>query len=96
MSTKELISIKQVQIHHNLDDSFIESVESYQLIEFVSKKSDKFIYEDQLPVLEQIIRLHYELEVNMEGIDVITQMIKRMNNLNETIVQLKNKLRLYE
>ncbi|MFV0590017.1 MAG: chaperone modulator CbpM [Draconibacterium sp.] len=96
MTSNELVSIKQVKIHHNLDDGFMERVESCQLIEFVFKESEKFMYVEQLPVLEQIIRLHFDLQVNMEGIDVITQMLKRMDKLQQTIQHLENRLRLYE
>lgn len=96
MGNNELISIKKIIVHHNLDETFIENLESYQLIQFVVDDTDKYVNEEQLPVLEQIIRLHYDLHINMEGIDVITQMIGRMETMQQTIQQLENKLRLYE
>ncbi|MBK7468124.1 MAG: MerR family transcriptional regulator [Saprospiraceae bacterium] len=83
-------------IHHNLDETFIENLETYQLIKFVVHDTDKYLLEEQLPVLEQIIRLHYDLQINMEGIDVITHMLGRMENMQQTIQQLEKKLRLYE
>ncbi|WP_028891854.1 chaperone modulator CbpM [Tenacibaculum sp. 47A_GOM-205m] len=96
MSDKELISVQKVIIHHNLDEHFIESIESFQLIEFVVKGSDRYLYTEQLPTLEKIIRLYYDLEVNMEGIDVINNMLDRMDHMHKTIQQLENKLKLYE
>jgi len=96
MSDKELISIQKVIVHHNLDEQFIESIESFQLIEFVVKDSNKYVYTEQLPILEKIIRLHYDLEVNMQGIDVINNMLDRMDSMHKTIQQLENKLKLYE
>ena len=96
MSNKELISIQKVIVHHNLDEQFIESIESFQLIEFVVKDTDKYVYVEQLPTLEKIIRLYYDLEVNMEGIDVINNMLDRMDMMRKTIQQLENKLKLYE
>ncbi len=96
MSNKELISIQKVIVHHNLDEQFIESIESFQLIEFVVKDTDKYVYVDQLPTLEKIIRLYYDLEVNMQGIDVINNMLDRMDMMRKTIQQLENKLKLYE
>ncbi|WGH76025.1 chaperone modulator CbpM [Tenacibaculum tangerinum] len=96
MSDKELISIQKVMVHHHLDEQFIESVESFQLLEFVVKDSNKYVYTEQLPVLEKIIRLHYDLEVNMQGIDVINNMLDRMDAMHTTIQQLENKLKRYE
>ncbi|WP_428741090.1 chaperone modulator CbpM [Tenacibaculum sp.] len=96
MNDKELISIQKVIIHHNLDEQFIESIESFQLIEFVVKDSDRYVYIEQLPTLEKIIRLYYDLEVNMQGIDVINNMLDRMDAMHRTIQQLQNKLKLYE
>ncbi|MBU3122351.1 chaperone modulator CbpM [Sinomicrobium sp. 2019215] len=83
-------------IHHDLDEAFIRNLETYQLVEFVVKDTDRYVYVRQLPRLEQIIRLHYVLEINMEGIDVIRHMIDRMENMHRTIQQLKNRLSLYE
>ncbi|MEE3999204.1 chaperone modulator CbpM [Tenacibaculum sp. FZY0031] len=96
MNDKELISIQKVIVHHNLDEQFIESIESFQLIEFVVKDSNKYLYIEQLPVLEKIIRLYYDLEVNMQGIDVINNMLDRMDSMHKTIQQLENKLKRYE
>nr|WP_299036065.1 chaperone modulator CbpM [uncultured Tenacibaculum sp.] len=96
MSNKELISIQKVIVHHNLDEQFIESIESFQLIEFVVKDTNKYVYVEQLPTLEKIIRLYYDLEVNMQGIDVINNMLDRMDMMRKTIQQLENKLKLYE
>ncbi|CAM1364528.1 putative MerR family transcriptional regulator [Tenacibaculum litoreum] len=96
MSDKELISVQKVIVHHNLDEQFIESIESFQLIEFIVKDSNKYLHTEQLPILEKIIRLHYDLEVNMQGIDVINNMLDRMDSMHKTIQQLENKLKLYE
>jgi hypothetical protein len=96
MSDKELISVQKVIVHHNLDEQFIESIESFQLIDFIVKDSNKYLHTEQLPILEKIIRLHYDLEVNMQGIDVINNMLDRMDSMHKTIQQLENKLKLYE
>ncbi|MDP2542103.1 MerR family transcriptional regulator [Tenacibaculum discolor] len=96
MGNTELISVQKVIVHHNLDEQFIESIESFQLIEFVVKDSNKYLHTEQLPILEKIIRLHYDLEVNMQGIDVINNMLDRMDSMHKTIKQLENKLKLYE
>ena len=46
--------------------------------------------------LEKFIRLYYELDINLEGIETITHLLQRINSLQDEIIILKNRLRLYE
>ncbi|UNY97928.1 chaperone modulator CbpM [Zhouia spongiae] len=96
MESHQLINTETLIIHHGLDKTFIDDLHFYGLIDFVEKDHNRFIYEDQLPVLEQLIRLYYDLEINMQGIDVIKNMIRKMDEMHHTIQLLKNKLDLYE
>ena len=43
-----------------------------------------------------MVRLHYDLEINMEGIDAITHLLKKLQTMQDEISVLKNKLRVYE
>ena len=56
----------------------------------------KFIAESQLPKFEKVVRLHYDLQINFEGIDVIANLLERINRIQEENTILKNRLRLYE
>ena len=51
---------------------------------------------EQLTDLEKYTRLHYELEINPEGIEAITYLLQRMTQMEEELQVLKAKLRLYE
>ncbi len=51
---------------------------------------------DKLKDLEKFIRLHYELDINTEGIDAIAQLLNRVENMQDEITRLKNRLRFYE
>ncbi|MCB9201911.1 MAG: MerR family transcriptional regulator [Flavobacteriales bacterium] len=96
MESKELINIKSIILYHKVDEDFISQVESFQLIDIIIKDTDKYIHTKQLPVLERVIRLHYELKVNMEGIDVIGNMMDKMEDMKERIRKLECRLKLYE
>ena len=43
-----------------------------------------------------MIRLHNELNVNIEGIDVVFNLLEKEKELREELNALKNKLKLYE
>ena len=39
--------------------------------------------------------LHYDLDINLEGIDAIYNLIKKIESLNEHILELRNKLKRF-
>jgi hypothetical protein len=49
-----------------------------------------------LHILEKIVRLYYDLDINIEGIDAVINLLQRMEDMQHEIVLLKNRLRLYE
>jgi len=96
MQTENLISINEFCINHNIEISFIRSLHQTGLIEITTIEEKFFIDTGQLQQLEKFIRLYYELDINLEGIETIHHLLKRINSLQDEIVALKNKLRLYE
>ena len=96
MQTEHFISADEFCIHHNIEFSFIKNLEDFGLIKLKMFEESRYIHEDELEKLERMLRLHNDLEINMEGIDTITHLLERINNMQEEIRNLKNKLRLYE
>jgi hypothetical protein len=66
------------------------------LIEITTIKETGFIDAGQLQQLEKFIRLYYELDINLEGIETITHLLQRIKSLQDEIITLKNRIRLYE
>jgi hypothetical protein len=66
------------------------------LIEITTVREAGFIEADQLKQLEKFIRLYYELDINLEGIETINYLLQRINSMQHEIVALRNKLRIYE
>ena len=66
------------------------------LIEIRTIESKYFVEKEQLPKLEKFVRFYYDLDINLEGIEAITYLLQRIENLQNEIVVLKNRLRLYE
>jgi hypothetical protein len=96
MQTEYLISVDEFCANHNIEISFISSLEQTGLIEITTIKETGFINSVQLQQLEKFIRLYYELEINLEGIETITHLLQRMNSMHNEIIMLRNRLRLYE
>jgi MerR HTH family regulatory protein len=96
MQTKHLIALNEFCVSHNIDISFISSLQQTGLIEITSIKEGGFIEADQLRQLEKFIRFYYDLDINLEGIETITHLLQRINALQDEILTLKNRLRIYE
>ena len=81
---------------HNIEISFLSSLQDAGLIEITTVKETGYIPESQLNELEKIVRLYYELDINLEGIETINHLLKRINDMHDEITLLKNRLRLHE
>ena len=96
MQTEEMIPADEFCIHHNIELSFIYSLKDSGLIEMTFTEEKLFIPSSQLSHLEKLVRLYYEMEINIEGIETITYLLQRMNTMQQQIVQLRNRLSIYE
>lgn len=96
METRDLILIEHFCSNHELEFSFIDSLHQFGLIEVIIHDDQKYLQQEQLKEVERMMRMHYELDINMEGIDVISHLLKRMNSLQKELIETQNKLRLYE
>jgi chaperone modulatory protein CbpM len=96
MHMENLIPANVFCANHNIEISFISSLQETGLINITYIEEAGYIPESQLQQLEKIVRLYYELDINLEGIETITHLLQRVNLLQEEITVLKNRLRLYE
>ena len=96
MNNTHLISTQILCSHYDIEISFVDSLNKMGLIEIEIIEQNQFIHQDKISNLEKIIRLHYELNVNLEGIDIVLNLLEKEQELRNELVMLKNKLRLYE
>jgi hypothetical protein len=93
---KNLIPAIEFCASHNIEVSFIRSLQQTGLIEISSVEETIYIHESQLQDLERIIHLYFELDINLEGIETINHLLRRLNYMQDEITSLRNRLRLYE
>ncbi|HET6989971.1 MAG TPA: chaperone modulator CbpM [Bacteroidia bacterium] len=96
MASENLIPVTEFCTIHQIEFSFINSLSEFGLIEIITQEKIAYIHQEQISSLEKMMRLHYDLDINLEGIDAIAHLLKRVENMNEEMTALKNKLRLYE
>ncbi|RMB59130.1 MerR family transcriptional regulator [Dokdonia sinensis] len=78
---------------HGIETTYVERLQDYGLI---SLHDREFIQHEELPRVEKIIRLNREMDINFEGIDVILNLLERIEKLDTDVQKLRNRLNLYE
>lgn len=96
MQSKEMVSVKEFCIHHNIELPFIAQLTESGLIETELVGEESFLPISQLTRLEKIVRLHFELDINIEGVETIIHMLERMERMQKEISRLTNRLKAYE
>ena len=90
------IAANRFCIHHQVEYSFLEALQQHGLIEIVIIEEGPCIHEESLPILEKMVRMHYDLDINIEGIETINHLLEQIQHMQEKINSLQNKLSLYE
>lgn len=96
MQTGDLIPAEEFCSYYKTELSFINYLHNFGLIEITTVEENYYIPYAQVGKLEQLARLHYDLDINLEGIDAITHLLERVKGLQSEITNLKNKLSVYE
>ncbi|WMI65199.1 chaperone modulator CbpM [Aestuariibaculum sp. YM273] len=96
METTDLISVQLICKYYKIPEDFINRLQEFELIELRADANEVFIHKTQLKKVEKMARLHYDLEINMEGIDAISNLLDQVSSLRKEITSLHNRLRLYE
>ncbi len=96
MKTENLISIDQLCTYYKVEMSFFNNLKDYGLIEISTLEQTDYIHQDKIEDVEKVIRMHQELDINLEGIDTILHLLEKINDLQSELIATKNRLRLYE
>ncbi|HXB95134.1 MAG TPA: chaperone modulator CbpM [Puia sp.] len=96
MSFEELISAREFCIYHRIEMPFIQHLHEAGLIEMTIREGAFFLPSGELPALEKFVRWHYELSINSEGIEALSHVLQRMQQLLEENRSLRNRLHRYE
>ena len=91
----DFVTLSDFCASHQIEISFVQSLEEQGLVKTLVVDESLCVSANELPTLERIIRLHHELNINPEGIDVINHLLKRLQDMHHEITQLKNRLDFY-
>ena len=90
-----LIAVNEFCKSNDIEISFVNSLEENGLLEITRIEQTSFLNFEQLQELDRYIRFYYELNIDLDGIDTIKHLFRRVNQLCDKIVSSKNKQYLY-
>tara|TARA_R110002124_G_scaffold46919_3_gene140258 strand:+ start:3163 stop:3456 length:294 start_codon:yes stop_codon:yes gene_type:complete len=96
MSLENFIPLNQLCTHYRVEMSFFTNLNEFGLIEIITIEQSLFVHKDKASDIEKIIRIHNELDINLEGIDTIFNLLEKIKKLQSELITTKNRLRLYE
>jgi chaperone modulatory protein CbpM len=91
-----LITIKEYSVNYNIEPEFLISLEDCGIVFFTLEGQEKYISEEQLTDLERYVHFHYDLNINIEGIDAIRHLLHKVNQMDSEIRHLRSRLNLHE
>lgn len=83
------IKITEYCDNEKIETSFIFDLNREGILHIETKEDDQYLIEDELSSLEMFRRWHYDLGINLEGIDAMRHMVERMKEMQKEINRLK-------
>jgi hypothetical protein len=96
MSLENFIPVNTLCTHYKVELSFFDNLNAIGLIEIQTVEEMKYVHQDSIYDIEKMIRMHQDLDVNIEGIDVVLNLLQKIDALKKEIHTVRNRLRLYE
>jgi|AntRauMFilla1563_2_1112583.scaffolds.fasta_scaffold06199_1 hypothetical protein len=85
MENQKLVLVETLCVHYEIETSFFESLEEIGLIILVRQRDEIYVSEEKVAYLEKVLRLQKELNVNLEGIDVIFNLLEKVESLQSEL-----------
>jgi hypothetical protein len=89
---ENLVSTSDICTYHEVEYTFISSLNEAGLVELKVVNHTTYIPESELQKLERMIRLHNDLEINIAGIEAITHLLERVEQMQEEMRRLRNRV----
>lgn len=96
MTTEDLIPVEHFCKIHRIEVSFIHSLCDHGLFEIVRKQEGLFVVSEQVGDLEKLVRLHYEMDINLAGMEAVINLLDKMESLQQEVERLQKRLGIYE
>ena len=91
-----LILINEFCVYHHVEVEFVQLLEQRGLIETQTIQQATYVQPEQLPQLEKFVRLHQDLAIHPDDLDVVNELLERLEYMQQQVTHLQNRLVFYE
>ncbi len=84
----EKISREELVRIYNVEITFFDSLEEAGLLSPVTENEQKYLLYEDLQAFERFTNWHYDLDVNLPGLEVIQHLLQKMEELRSDNVRL--------
>jgi len=96
MSKNNYIQIDILCKLYQVEPALFERLDDIGLIQTTQVQSTLCVDEAHISQIDKILRLHHDLEINPEGIDVVMNLLSRIEALEQSLIEAKNRLKIHE
>jgi hypothetical protein len=96
MNNGNYIPLKQLCTYYEVEMAFVGDLNDLGVIEIAVIGEVEHLHEDRITDLEKAVRLHQELNLNTEAIDVVFHLLRRIDELRQELHAARSRLRRYE
>lgn len=82
------ISVVQFSQYHQIEPQFVIDLYENGLVVLSELNQEYFIEEEQLTSIEKYVKFHYDLGINLEGIEVIHHLLDQITTLQKQLKHL--------
>jgi hypothetical protein len=96
MESKDLIVVEVFCTSYKVEITLMDELEEFGLVQMHQVNGIKYIDTEHLPKVEKILRFYNDLKINKEGIEIVLELMDRLELQNAKLKYLETKLKLYE
>lgn len=92
----QAIKVEVLCLHYQVETTFFQQLNEIGLIEIRLVDNDACVEEQHIALLDKMVRLHQDLEINPQGLDVVLNLLDKITSLEESLTEAQNRLALFE
>jgi MerR family transcriptional regulator, heat shock protein HspR len=92
----ELFAITEYCTVHNIDPSFVYSLQQEGLIAITTRQEENFIEEEELHKLEVFTRWHSQLGLHPESMEIVANLLEKVKQMHEEMEDLRTRLNIFK
>ncbi|MBK5209377.1 MAG: chaperone modulator CbpM [Flavobacteriaceae bacterium] len=96
MSKENFIPLHKLCELYQVEMSFFSNLSEVGLIQITTIEQSLYVDQDKINDIEKMIRIYHDLNLNIEGIDIVFNLLQKITDLENELITIKNRLRFYE